>query len=172
MPTAKKQSELLRRVGDAYKHGDANTKKALSSNSLQKSPTLNDKIGNNKNGNNQNGNNRNGNRNGKGKPNNSGNTPGNTDSNTNTTSRNTSSGGNNNTPSTSDSSTNDRKLKRRLAMAITCSICGFECGHSDIDCFKDPTSEESKKAIEKNRSNPKMRDFFKAIDNAKRKRAN
>ena len=179
LPTAKKQNDLLRRVGDAYKHGDAVTKKALSSNSLQKSPTVSDKNGknNHQNGNNQNGNHRNNQRNGngKGKGNNQNGTGGNDNSSGNTSRGNGNGGGGNHTPSTTDSTSgdpNNKKLKRRLAMAISCSICGFECGHSDIDCFKDPNSEDSKKAIEKNRSNAKMRDFFKAIDNAKKKRAN
>ena len=164
------QNDHLRRVADAYKHGDALTKKALTSNSLQKSPTLKEKEVNKGN---HNGGDRNGKKNGKAK-NQSGDSSTNSSTNSNNNStRGSSNGGGNNTPSTSgNASVDNKKLKRRLAMAVSCSVCGFECGHSDLDCFKDPTTEENKQAVEKNRKDSKMRDFFKAIDNAKKKRGN
>ena len=168
------QQDHLRRVADAYKHGDAQTKKALSSNSLQKSPTLKENADGNKSGNNQTGNGKNGKKN-RGRNGNSNNTDnastsGNGGSNGNGRGNGNTGGGNSTSSNTDTASIDNKKMKRRLIMAISCSVCGFECGHSDIDCYKDPNTEESKKLIEKNRQDSKMRDFFKAIDNAKKKR--
>ena len=155
----------LRRVQDGHKHGDADTRKALSSNSLQRSPTLSDNQsagnGNNK-GKGQKKNKANNNRDSKanGGQGNDGNHTSKANTNTNT----------NATSSGSTGDVSDKKLKRRLEMAISCSICGFQAGHNDIDCFADPETEDSKAKIAENRKDPKMKFFFKNLDNAAAKR--
>ena len=163
------QTAHLQRVNDAHKHGDLNVRKALSSNSLQRfdNSTGNDKSNNNGNGNqNQTGNGKKkGKKNAKSSETNPSNPAPATNSSNTTTAPST---------TTSNNSTTgqlDKKLKRRLVMAISCSVCGYEVGHSDLDCFKDPDSDESKKAVVENRKDVRMKDFFRNIDNAKKKRA-
>ena len=163
------QTTHLQRVSDAHKHGDATVRKALSSNSLQRFDNSNNGNGKGGNGNgNNNGENGQGNKK-KGKKNGKNdNTPSTSSDNTNGAS--TSSSSSTSTSSNSSAAPLDKKLKRRLVMAVSCSVCGFEAGHSDLDCFKNPDTDESKKAVAENRKDARMKDFFKNIDNAKRKR--
>ena len=166
------QTAHLQRVSDAHKHGDPTVRKALSSNSLQRFDNSNG--GNNKSGN-GNPNNGNGQGNGQGKKNGKKNGK-NSDNNNNSSTSNsetattTSTGNTGNTSTSSTSNQLDKKLKRRLAMAISCSVCGYEAGHNDMDCFKNPDTDENKQAIVENRKDSRMKDFFRNIDNAKRKR--
>ena len=149
------------------KHGDADIRKALSSNSLQKCPTLGGP--NNNQGKNPNNGQGNGKKNGK-KNNNPNAKSSENPPSSNSRNENSNSTATTNANPTSTSGPVDKKLKRRLAMAITCSVCGFEAGHNDLDCFKNHETEESKKSITENRNDPRMKDFFRNIDNAKKKR--
>ena len=65
-----------------------------------------------------------------------------------------------------------RKNKRKLELISTCSVHGLNCGHNDLTCFDDHTTEESKKKIEANRASDKMKNHFRELDFAAKKRKN
>lgn len=154
MPTPKHQQDLLQRLNESLRHGTLEIRKALSSNSLQKSPTITDGKDGKKNAD--------GNPNGKkGKKNNSG-----------KSGRNGASDNSGDTANkTSEDTKTDRKTKRKLEMATTCSLHGLNAGHNDIMCFDDHESEENKKKVDANRADPKMKNYFRDLDHASKKRA-
>ena len=157
MPTAKHQQDLLQRLNESFRHGTLEIRNALSSNSLQKSPTVTDgKDGKKNDG---------GNGNNTGKKNGKKNKGRNGDRNPEggNTSRDTSSNG-------SEEPKLDKKTKRKLDIATTCSLHGLNAGHSDAFCFDDPNTDENKKKIEANRADPKMKAHFREIDHAAHKR--
>ena len=159
MPTPRHQQELLQRLNESFRHGTVEIRKALSSNSLQKSPTVVDnKDGKKNNSDNQSGGNQNKRNkkkgNGQDAPQSSG------------TSGNSRDGSSN----TNGEAKVDKKTKRKLDIATTCSLHGLNAGHTDILCFDDHTTEENKKKIEANRADVKMKHHFRELDHAAKKR--
>ena len=155
MPTPRHQQDLLQRLNESFRHGTPELRKALSSNSLQKSPTIKDMDQKR----NQNSNSGGGEGNGQNKK---------------KKKKNNGQGGQNNSEAGSSSTTEapktDKKTKRKLELASTCSIHGLDCGHNDLTCFDDPTLEANQKKIEANRANPKMKRHFHDLDFAAKKR--
>ena len=158
MPTARHQQDLLQRLNESFRHGTPEIRKALSSNSLQKSPTVTD----NKDGKKNDGN-----------TGNNGPKKNNPRKNNNRNTERGSEGGNaprDATAGNSGDSKLDRKNKRKIDIASTCSLHGLNAGHNDILCFDDHTTEENKKKIEANRADAKMKNHFRELDHAASKR--
>ena len=164
MPTPRHQQDLLQRLNEAMKHGDANVRQALTSNSLQKSPTARDgEAKRNGDGNGQGANGK-GNR-GNGKKNGRNNNHNNSRTNN---SSSTTTGDNSGGPP--EEPKLDKKIKRKLEIATTCSLHGLNANHTDVTCYDDHTTEDNQKTIAKNRADGKMKSHFRELDHAAKKR--